>query len=95
MTSPDKPVFVHSIGGSVSPDLLNKNPGFMTLDLDSETLLPINKNSYYFDIDKANSEGTPTWENHDYLKTFKMKDLSPSGFRDLADRIRTDKELAA
>ena len=60
---------VHSVAPSVTPLGHNNggNPSFMTLDLDSETLLPINKHTYYFDLDKANSDGTPTWMHHDYL----------------------------
>ena len=67
----------------------------MTLDLDSETLLPINKHTYYFDLDKANSDGTPTWMHHDYLQTFNLTDLSPQSMLDLAIRIKNDKDMTS
>ena len=67
----------------------------MTLDLDAETLLPVNKNTVYMDLEKANTEGTPTWVSNDYLKTWNLADLSPSSMMDFANRIKTDKELAS
>ena len=100
MSNPEKPVVVHQVGGSVSP-LKNpdkgtgKNPGFMTLDLDAETLLPLRRSSHYFDLEEANSEGMPTWVSHAYHDTFNLSDLSPSSIIDLASRIKTDMELAS
>lgn len=94
MTSPDKPVMVHSVVGSVVPVIEERNPGFMTLDLDAQTLLPIDKHSYYFELDKANDEGSPTWQNFSYRETYDLADLSPSSMKDLANRIKTDQDLA-
>ena len=84
---------VHSVAGSVAP-IYTKNPSFMTLDLDAETLLPINKHSHYFNLTQANEEGTPTWQNHDYLQTFNLTDLSPSSMMNLALRVKNDKDFA-
>lgn len=67
----------------------------MTLDLDAETLLPVNKNTIYFDLEKANTEGKPTWVSNDYLKTWSLTDLSPNSMMDFANRIKTDKDLAS
>lgn len=71
------------------------NPTFMTLDLDVETLLPVNKETHYFDLEQANTDGTPTWKSADYLSTWKLADLSPSSMKDFANRIKSDASLAA
>ena len=94
MTNPEKPVVVTSVGGSVTTyDFMN--PTFMVIDFDSKTMLPVNMHTYYIDVDAANKTGKPSWEElHDYRDTYKMKDLSPSSFKDLAVRIFTDKDLA-
>ena len=49
---------MHTIGGSVTPySGKGVNPTFMVQDLDEETLLPVNKYTYWFDLAKANAEG--------------------------------------
>lgn len=95
MTDPSKPILLHSIGGSVTPLNQGKNPSFMTIDLDSETLLPLNMESFYFDLGQANIDGQPTWMSHDYLSEFKLADMSPASMLDFAHRMKEDKELAA
>ena len=94
MTNPEKPVVVTSVGGSVTTyDFMN--PTFMVIDFDAKTMLPVNMHTYYIDVEEANKAGKPSWEElHDYRDTYKMKDLSPSSFKDLAVRIFTDKDLA-
>ena len=94
MTNPEKPVVLTTVGGSTTTyDFMN--PTFMVLDLDAKTMLPVNMYTYYIDVDKANAEGEPNWEMlHDYKESYKMDDLRPSNFKDLAVRIFTDKELA-
>ena len=62
----------------------------MLTELDAETLLPIQKHSYWFDLEKANSEGHPKWQSHDYLKSYKMDDMSPESHMKLANRIKDD-----
>ena len=95
MTTPGKPLVVHSVAGSLTPMGQNRNPSFMTLDIDAKTLLPVNKNTVYFDLEKANTEGTPTWMSNDYIKTWNLADLSPNSMMDFANRIKNDKNLAA
>ena len=93
MSNPDKQVLVHSVAGSVVP-LYAGNPSFMTLDLDAETLLPVNKHSFSFDLGKANSEDITTWTSHDYLQTYNLTDLSPASMMKMARRSQTDSEFA-
>ena len=73
-------------GGSTS--IGERNPSFTVLDIDVETLLPLNHRVYYLDISKANRDGFPTWQFlFSYLSTFGMSDLSPQSFHDLAREI--------
>ena len=70
-------------------------PSFQVIDLDAETLLPLNIHTYYMDIAKANAEGHPTWEIlDDVVGTWKTTDMSPSSMKDLAGRLLTDADLA-
>ena len=97
MTNPDKPVYMTSVGGSVTTyDFMN--PSFMVIDMDADTLLPLNMYTYSTDVDKieeSNANGVPVWTQlHDYKESYSMADLRPSNFKDLALRIFTDKELA-
>ena len=46
MTNPDKPVYVTTVGGSVTT-YWYMNPSFKVIDLDAETMLPINMYTYY------------------------------------------------
>lgn len=62
MTDTTKPIMLHIQPGSVTPRASSaKNPSYMTLDLDAKTLLPINMDTVYFDLEASNSSGTPTW----------------------------------
>ena len=63
--------------------------------MDAETLLPLNVQTYYMDIAKANANDKPTWEIlDDYIKDYSLDDLSPSSMKDLSERIKNDDELA-
>jgi len=94
MTNPEKPIMFTTVSGSITPNG-GKNPSFMVLDLDAETLLPVNTFTYYMDLDEANETGTPVWRVlHDYLEEYSLTDMSPGSMRDLAIRILTQQELA-
>jgi len=94
MTNPEKPVVVTSVGGSVTTyDFMN--PSFMVVDIDAKTMLPVNMHTYYIDVEEADKAGKPDWKVlHDYKETYSMEDLRPSNFKDLAQRIFTDRDLA-
>lgn len=95
MTNLDKPVMMHIVGGSITPMTGDgKNPSFMTLDIDSVTMLPRNMHSHWFDLEDANTTGTPEWLTHDYLEEFGLKDLSPASMNDFATKVRDDDETA-
>lgn len=70
-----------------------KNPSFTTFDLDAETMLPVEKTTFYFNLAKANQEGTPTWESVDHRTEFELEDLSPTSMMNLANRVLNDHEF--
>jgi len=67
----------------------------MTVDLDANTLLPINMNTVYFDLEASNSSGTPTWSEFNYQDDFKLSDLSPASFYDFAARVKEDLDISS
>lgn len=94
MSDPMKPVFVTSVVGAVTT-YAQGNPSFQVLDIDTETLLPTNKYTYYTDVEKLDETGNITWSMlHDYKETYSMNDMSPSSFKDLAVRILLDPKIA-
>ena len=64
------------------------------LDLDNETLLPLNILTYSFDLVEANALGSgtqPAWhEIYSYREAYQMEDLSPESFMRLSERVLTD-----
>lgn len=94
MTNPEKPLVVTSVAGSVT-GMSHLNPAFRVYDFDAETMLPLNLYTYYISVDEANEKGAPEWRLlHDYLEEYQMDDLRPSNFKDLAERIRKDEDVA-
>lgn len=95
ITHPDKAVGVNSVGGSLTP-YTEKNPSFMVIEFDAETMLPVNMKTYSFNLEEANALAgdEPGWEMlHDWVHTYKMKDLSPASMKELSDRFLTDQDL--
>lgn len=79
-----------NVGGSVTT-YTNQNPSFMMIDFDAETLLPVNMSTYYFDLEKANAEGYPTWEVlYDMKSEYGLKDLSPKSMLGLSEQMLAD-----
>jgi hypothetical protein len=95
MSNPGKPIGLNTIGGSVTT-YTEKNPSFMIVEFDADTMLPINMYTHTFDLDQANHEGNrPEWFlQHDYLQEYGLKDLSPSSMKDLSNRFLEDEDLA-
>ena len=58
-------------------------------------MLPGNIYSHSTDVEKLDKDGNLVWALlHDYKETYKMQDLRPSNFKDLAVRILLDPDLA-
>ena len=58
-SEPHHPVGVLGVCGSVSS--WTGNPSFCVYELDQETLLPVSRKTYAFDLSKANREGAIEW----------------------------------
>ena len=57
---------INFIAGSLTT-YTDKYPSFTVIEIDEEFMVPINFNTYYYQIEKANAEGKITWEIlHDF-----------------------------
>ena len=90
ISNPEIPIMLNSIGGSLTSwDGLN--PMVSVVDLDVETLLPLNIHVYSFDLANANTVGFPEWEHtFDYKQEYGLKDLSPVSMRELSQRFLSE-----
>ena len=71
------------------------NPSYCVYELDKETLLPVSRKTYYFDVDEANKNGEPEWKlATDWATDFGMKDLSLGEHAKFAESIKADEALA-
>lgn len=64
------------------------NPSFRIFELDTETLLPVKIDKYWFNLTRANDLNEPVWHKmYEFTEEYKLEDLSPSSMASLADRI--------
>jgi hypothetical protein len=90
----NKPTGVHYWSGSVST-WFEVNPSFKVFEVDAKTLLPVKSHTYHVDITNTPATETVAWKySHEVTELYGMKDLSPSSFVDLANRIKDDESLA-
>ena len=77
-SNPVAPIGVLTVCGSVTT--WGGQTSFCVYEVDMETLLPINRYTYAFDIYRANQEGKITWiENYtNFRRDYNLNDLSPS-----------------
>ena len=81
------------IVGSVTT-FQGKSPSFDIMYLDPETMLPVELETYAFDLESANQHDAPSWNLHiDVRKEYGMDDLSPSSFLKLSQQIKADKDV--
>jgi hypothetical protein len=63
--------------------------------LDPETLLPIDFETHYLNLDYANKYDDPKWELlYNYRDVFSLSDLSPDNFMNYATRLLLEEEEA-
>ena len=73
----------------------DKNPSFTVIEIDEEFMVPVNFKTYYYNLEKANTEGKITWEVlHDFKNFYGMKDLRPDELASFSQRVRSDEALA-
>lgn len=89
-----KPIGVNFIIGSATT-FTGKPPSFNVVYLDPETLLPVDLETYAFDLVHANKFDEPKWDlMYDYRKEYNMTDLSPDSFMKLSSDIFYKEEVA-
>jgi hypothetical protein len=82
-----QPIGMNFIVGSATT-YQGKPPSFNVLHLDPETMLPVDFETYAFDLDHANLYDEPKWERKfNYTETYNMKDLSPGSFLKVSEEI--------
>lgn len=92
--SDNKNIGVNLIAGSLT-SYTNMNPSFLVIEIDEETMLPINSQTYYFNISHANIYNEPLWlPLHDLTTYYSMEDLSPDSINDFAHRVLNNQTLA-
>jgi hypothetical protein len=78
---------INFIAGSLTT-YTDKNPSFTVIEIDEEFMVPVNFKTYFYSIDRANSENKITWELlHDFTSYYGLKDLRPDQLADFADRV--------
>lgn len=79
-----KSIGVNFVVGSVTT-FKGKSPNFDLLYLDPETMLPVDLETYTFDLESANANDTPSWNLYMNVRDeYKMKDMSPESFKNLS-----------
>lgn len=89
-----QPINVNFITGAATT-FPSKNPSFMVVTVDSKTMLPVEMETHFLNITKANENDKPEWElHHKYTELFGMKDLSPASFMQYAEKVLTNATVA-
>lgn len=82
-----KPIGMSFIIGSATT-YTGKPPSYDIVYLDPETMLPVDLETYAFDLDGANANDTQEWKlKIDHKKDYGLSDLSPRSFLNLSERI--------
>ena len=90
----EKNIGLNFIAGSLTP-YTNKNPSFTVIEVDEEFMIPVNFETYYFNLTKANSGEQTTWEIfHDFKEHYEIETVSPDNLNNLALKILKDEKVA-
>ena len=97
-----QPIGMNFIIGSMSPYMGKlekadgKNPSFSVAYVDKETALPVDIETYTFDLKLANKRYGPNWrKSHSWREEYNLDDLSPKSFYDFASEIHRNSTAAA
>ena len=61
------------------------------MEMDPDTLIPVNLLTYSFDLKHANEFNDPKWSlDYDFKKVYGLSDLSPKSFNDYASKMVTE-----
>ena len=82
------------ITGSMTPLFemeVGKNPNFNVLEVDPDTMLPVDQTIYQFDLDHANeNDEILITELYSHKTVFDIPDLSPQSYHDHSVRVLND-----
>ena len=94
VTNSDKNIGLGQVGPSVTTDTW-ENPAYALIDIDEETMLPINFRIFAMDLIEANASNEPQWvQLIDYVNDYGITPgMSPDSLYDLAYRMTQDVDL--
>lgn len=82
-----QPILTNFIVGSSTP-VEKKEPSFSVMHLDPDTMLPVEIQTFAFDLLHANANDDPKWRlKYNISETYNMPDLSPQSFFDVSKQI--------
>ena len=92
--------FKHPIGlnlvVSSATTFQGKSPSFSVAYLDPVTMLPINLETYAFDLAHANEHDEEKWvKMWDYLSEYELEDLSPASMQKFSEKMFRDEKAAS
>ena len=94
-----EPIGMNFWVGSATPYVMKwengKEPDFQVLYMDPDTLLPVDLETYSFDLERANVKNEPRWTRKYSIKeSYGLPDLSPKSFYNYAQRIMFEEDVA-
>ena len=90
MADSTDPIAVLQVCGAITTWIGN-NVAYCVYELDKETMLPVSRRTYYFEVDDANTTGTPDWKLlTDWTEHYGMVDLSPKSFKTMSEKLHSD-----
>mmetsp|Transcript_12210 Transcript_12210/g.10827 ORF Transcript_12210/g.10827 Transcript_12210/m.10827 type:complete len:120 (-) Transcript_12210:185-544(-) len=91
----NRPIGIHFISPSFNT-FAGNNPSFRVFKLDSQTKLPLEVETYYFNLEKANRDDSFAHfeQLHKLTEEYNLKDLRPSEILQLASNLMIDEQLA-
>jgi sphingomyelin phosphodiesterase len=88
------PIGMNFIVGAVTP-YQGKAPSFNVIYIDPDLMIPVDYESWLFDLDKANELDTPIWyRKYNYRETYNLEDLSPKSFMEHSLKIYRNETAA-
>ena len=70
-------------------------PSFSVIELDKEEMIPLDIDTYWFDLDQANAQNKPIWKHyHSFKEDYGIKNLSPSEMMKLTQQIKESEAVA-
>lgn len=89
-SEPIKPVGVLTICGSITT-WGGLSPSFCVYEVDAETMLPVSRLTYSFNITKANQDKKIEWYQYtNWTSALQIDNLSPTSYHSIALKLLED-----